>query len=156
MKRRLTSFVIVMVIAIFAAVNAYPLTQSEVEESLLCYACPGEPLTMDRCSGGDQMRSVIRRMIEEGKSKQEILDYFVARFGEGILTIPPKRGFNLVAYVFPFVGLVFGGVVVVVFLRKWKRGPKSKMENGEGNVPLDSEIDERLKKKIDDELDKLD
>jgi cytochrome c-type biogenesis protein CcmH len=126
-----------------------------VEENLLCYSCQGEPLIICQSSCGDQMRTAIRRMIKEGKTKQEILDVFVAQFGEAILTVPPKRGFNLVAYILPFVGLIVGGVVVVVFLRRSRSGPRAKGDTEGGEEPPDLEVDEKLKKKIDEELDKL-
>ncbi len=95
------------------------LSESEVSESLLCFACPGEPLSIDRCGGGDQMPAAISRMLGEGKSKEEILQYFVGEFGEEILTIPPKRGFNLVAYIGPFAVLLLGVAVAFLLIRKW-------------------------------------
>ena len=134
---------------------ALALTETEVAESLLCYACPGEPLTADRCPGGDQMRSAIRRMIAEGKTKQEILDYFVAQLGEEILTIPPKRGFNLVAYAGPFVGLVIGLVVAAVFVRRWSSAGRSGGP-GHGKGPGPPEVDEKTRRRIDEELSYLD
>jgi len=128
------------------------LTESEVAEALICYACPGEPLTADRCSGGDQMRAAIRRMIAEGKTKQEILDYFVAQFGEEILTVPPKRGFNLVAYVGPFVGFAAGAVVAVVVIRRWGRAAPTGRSAGPAGPPP---VDEAARSKVEDELARL-
>ena len=31
------------------------LTRSEIEKNLICYACPGEPLNIDRCGFGNQL-----------------------------------------------------------------------------------------------------
>ncbi len=145
-----------LVLAAVAVPGTAPaLTETEVAESLLCYACPGEPLTADRCPGGDQMRSAIRRMIAEGKTKQEILDYFVAQLGEDILTIPPKRGFNLVAYIGPFVGLVAGLVVAGVLVRRWGSAGDPKGPGG-GKGPGPPEVDEETRRRIDEELSHLD
>ncbi len=90
MKVRVFEFFLLLMLLIPVTASA-ALTETEVSESLICYACPGEALSIDRCSGGDQMREVISRMLKEGKSKQEILDVFVAQFGEGILTTVPKK-----------------------------------------------------------------
>ncbi|NOY44603.1 MAG: hypothetical protein GXP50_04005 [Deltaproteobacteria bacterium] len=141
--------------AIVPARPALALTETEVAEGLLCYACPGEPLTADRCRGGDQMRAAIRRMIAEGKTKQEILDYFVQEFGEEILTYPPKRGFNLVAYVGPFVGLLVGAAVAAVVVRRWSSAGRRRSEpRGSGSPP--TRLDEKTRRRIEEELSHLD
>ncbi len=157
MTFRPSRLVAVLLLLAAAAVpgRAVALTETEVAESLLCYACPGEPLTADRCPGGDQMRSAIRRMIAEGKTKQEILDYFVAQLGEDILTIPPKRGFNLVAYAGPFVGLVIGLVVAAALVRRWGSAGRSG-GGGDGQGPGPPEVDEETRRRIDEELSHLD
>jgi len=141
--------------AIVPARPALALTETEVAEGLLCYACPGEPLTADRCQGGDQMRAAIRRMIAEGKTKQEILDYFAREFGEGILTYPPKRGFNLVAYVGPFVGLLIGAAVAAVVVRRWSTAGRRRSEPRDpGSAP--PRLDEKTRRRIEEELSHLD
>ncbi len=140
----------VLAAALGLGAPAWALTETEVSESLICYACPGEPLSIDRCSGGDQMRAAIRRMLAEGKDKDEILAYFTAQFGEEILTIPPKRGFNLVAYAGPFVGLAFGAVVAVLVVRRWsaagaRRGSK---EANQTEPPVDDAVRRRIEREL--------
>ncbi len=140
----------VVAAAVGAGAPAWALTETEVSESLICYACPGEPLSIDRCSCGDQMRAVIRRMLAEGKDKDEILAYFTAQFGEEILTIPPKRGFNLVAYAGPFVGLAFGAVVAVLVVRRWSaagaRGGSKETDRAE--LPVDDAVRRRIEREL--------
>lgn len=131
------------------------LTETEVQEGLLCYACPGEPLTADRCSGGDQMRAAIRSMIAEGKTKDQILGYFAAQLGENILTAPPKRGFNLVAYAGPFVGLLIGAVIATLVVRRMAvKGART----GQGEEPTlaPAPLDEATRERIDRELSHFD
>ena len=45
-----------------------------------------------------------------GKSKPEVLQAMVAQYGERILAAPTKEGFNLTAWIIPFVMLVAGGL----------------------------------------------
>jgi len=135
---------------------AAALTDTEVAEGLLCYACPGEPLNVDRCGGGDQMRAAIKQMISEGKSKGEILQYFADKYGEGILTAPPKRGFNLVAYLGPFLGLLVGALVATLVVRRWSlTGRRSAIPDQEA-VASQAPLDEATKKRIEEELSQLD
>lgn len=132
------------------------LTETEVAESLTCYACPGESLSIDRCSGGDQMRSAINQMIKEGKTKPEILDYFVAEFGDSILTTVPKKGFNLIAYTGPFISLLVGILVAVLIIRRW--GAAARKASGEDR-PFEqqsTQLDEKTRLQIEKELTALD
>mgnify|MGYP001283960708 CR=1 FL=1 len=139
--------------------NSYAeLTETEVSESLICYACPGEPLNVDRCRGGDQMRDVIKRMLKEGKSKEEILEYFVAQFGDSILTTVPKKGFNWVAYTGPVIGLLVGIPVALIIIRRWgAAGQKvsSEQETQGQTVKLDDEMRQQIEKEL-SELDEED
>ncbi|HFQ88497.1 MAG TPA: hypothetical protein ENK27_00345 [Desulfobulbus sp.] len=113
---------IALLLVIFLALLAgtsRALTRSEVEKNLTCYVCTGEALNIDRCSGGDRMRAEIDRRLARGQDLQTILDFFVSQFGEDILTVPPRRGFNLVAWAAPFVMLLIGLVVAFVVIRRW-------------------------------------
>ena len=47
------------------------------------------------------MRSVIRTKLAAGESDQQILDEFVASYGDSILTEPPKRGISLGVWLGP-------------------------------------------------------
>ncbi|MCF6179737.1 MAG: cytochrome c-type biogenesis protein CcmH [Geopsychrobacter sp.] len=131
------------------------LTVTEVSESLICYACPGEALNIDRCSGGDQMRAAINQMLNQGKNKAEILDYFVAQFGDSILTTVPKKGFNLVAYLGPVLGLLIGIPLALWIIRRWGAAGRSQsVANTQAAEarPLDDEVRQQIEK----ELSKLD
>ena len=58
-------------------------------------------------------------MVAEGKNREAILDYYVARYGERILAAPRARGINLLAYTAPFAALILGGCGL--FLLRGKR-----------------------------------
>jgi cytochrome c-type biogenesis protein CcmH len=146
---------IVLLLLLTGSVTLYPmhssaLTRSEIEANLICYACPGEPLNIDRCGGGDQMRAAIDSMLAEGKGKKEILAYFVERFGDEILTAPPKRGFNLVAYAAPFVGFVIGAAFASVLVGKWAAAGRrrSKEEDPKADEPLDNEMQAKIQEEL--------
>ena len=73
------------------------------------------------CSTHDEIQATIRNLIAQGKTEPEILDALVARYGMKILAAPPAKGFNIAAWVLPGLGLVFGLVVVVLIVRRWRR-----------------------------------
>ncbi len=145
----------ILLLALFLAIlagTAQALTRTEVEKNLLCYGCPGEPLNIDRCSRGDQMRAEIDRRLARGQDLETILAFFVGRFGEEILTVPPRRGFNLVAWAAPFVMLLIGLVTATILVRRWKgSGRSGKAAQGHGKtIP-----DPALRRRVEEELQQL-
>ncbi|MBI2955574.1 MAG: cytochrome c-type biogenesis protein CcmH [Chloroflexi bacterium] len=71
------------------------------------------------CGTADQMRGLIREKLDGGQTKQQILDYFVGQYGETVLAAPTKEGFNITAWIMPFVGLVVGIGVVYFVMTRW-------------------------------------
>ncbi|WP_457575061.1 cytochrome c-type biogenesis protein [Desulfolithobacter sp.] len=146
---------VLLLLALLGPVSdVHALTRSEVEKNLTCYACPGEPLNIDRCSGGDQMRAEIDRRMALGQDKETILNFFVQRFGEDILTVPPQKGFNLVAWAAPFVALFIGLVVAAICTWQWaaagRRSGKTMAEQTEAEA-----LYHDMEKRVEDELKKL-
>ena len=71
------------------------------------------------CGTADQFRQTIRQQLDEGKSKDQILAYFVSQYGEKVLGAPTKQGFNLTAWVIPFAAIIGGGGGIYMVLRTW-------------------------------------
>ena len=66
-----------------------------------------------------QIKDQVDEQIKEGKSKDEILSFFVDRYGPWILREPPKSGFNLMAWATPIALLLAGPILIwMFFLRK--------------------------------------
>ena len=88
---------------------------------LRCPVCQGLSLADSQSELSQQMRGVITEQLRAGKTDQQVLDYFVAKYGEWILLEPKARGFNLIAYLLPLVMLAAGIGVIFVSVRKWTR-----------------------------------
>ena len=71
------------------------------------------------CTYSPGLHKQVLALAEQGKSAQEILDAFVAQFGQQVLMAPPKRGFNLAAYFVPSLAIVVAAVFLVRVLRRW-------------------------------------
>lgn len=65
-----------------------------------------------------EMRAQIRAALAQGKSETEILQTYVAQYGERILAKPTKQGFNLLAWILPFVALTIGALILWRFLHR--------------------------------------
>lgn len=72
------------------------------------------------CPSAPIIRQAIREKLATGQSEEQVLQAMVAQFGPAILAAPPAKGFDLAAWVMPGVALLFGLVLVVYFLRRWR------------------------------------
>ena len=125
-------------------------TLVELEKEVMCPTC-NQTLELSHAPIADRIRAFIVERISAGDTKTEIKDKLVAQFGERILAAPTKSGFNLLAWVLPFVGIVAAGAIVFVVLRRWRRS-RGVPEISESAEPLEPGLERR----IDDELARLD
>ena len=154
----------VAVLALVAAlVLAAPLlaseerpTLAELESEVYCPTCKSL-LSLSNAPIAQRMRQFINERITAGDTSSEIKDALVAQFGEAVLAAPPKRGFNLLAWVLPLVGLVAAGAVVALLVRRWRDSSRTEEQapagaGAGGDRPLDPELERRL----DEELSRFD
>jgi cytochrome c-type biogenesis protein CcmH len=64
------------------------------------------------CTYSPKLHREVLALRDEGQTAQQILDTFVARYGEKALMAPKPRGFNLWGYLLP--GVVVGGAAVAL------------------------------------------
>ena len=87
----------------------------------MCPVCPSETIDQSRVELAQQMRDLVVEMLEQGRSKEEILDFFVSRYGEDVLGAPPKSGFNILIWVVPVLALPVVVAILVMVLRNMRR-----------------------------------
>lgn len=92
-----------------------------IENNLIAPCCWNQPISEHYSAVSEQMRQEVRTMVAAGKSRDEILDYYVAKYGERILATPRPKGINLLAYILPWAALLLGGWGVLVLLQKRRR-----------------------------------
>ncbi|MCC7263936.1 MAG: cytochrome c-type biogenesis protein CcmH [Candidatus Latescibacteria bacterium] len=78
----------------------------ELERQLIAPCCWRQPVADHLSAESDRLRGEIRALLGEGKTQEEILDFYVAQYGQAILAKPSYQGFNLLAYILPGVFLL--------------------------------------------------
>ncbi len=73
------------------------------------------------CQYSDKMRAELKTAVDRGDSDKAILATFVDKYGATVLAAPTTTGFNLVAWIMPFVALALGTVVAAWIVRLWRR-----------------------------------
>lgn len=93
----------------------------DISNELMCPVCQGQTVAESNSQLALSMKEVIKIKISEGKSKKEILDYFISQYGETILAKPPIKGFNLILWILPPIILILSLVFWVFNVRGNKR-----------------------------------
>lgn len=94
--------------------------QSFIEE-MRCPKCQNQNLAGSDSPIASDLRRELRRLLEEGRSDKEIVDFMVSRYGEYVLYRPRVSSNTLVLWGLPVFLLVAGLTVVVVTIRLRKR-----------------------------------
>lgn len=101
-----------------------PNDVNRVARQLYCPVCPNTPLDVCETQACKDWRELIRQKLAAGASDQEIIDYFVAQYGQRVLAQPPAKGFNLLMWIIPLAALIAGAAALVVILRAWSGGAR--------------------------------
>jgi cytochrome c-type biogenesis protein CcmH len=117
-------FAVVLAAGTAAAQDATPpgpVTDNDVNRvarQLYCPVCENIPLDVCPTQACAQWRETIRAKLAAGWTDQQILDYFVAQYGERVLARPSTRGLNILVWVIPPILLLGGATVLWRFLRQ--------------------------------------
>ena len=152
MTPRLTVLALLLLVAGPAGAAApAPVNEETVHEiaaQLRCVVCQSLSVADSPSETANQMRGIIRERLAAGETPAQVRDYFVEKYGPWILLSPPRRGFDLLVWVAPFVVLGVGLVVVAVVLRRWRRAPSPVRPTA-----LEPAVRERIRREM-EELDR--
>ena len=78
-----------------------PADLADISDEVMCVVC-GVPLELaTEAPQAQAEREFIRRLIDQGRTKEEVKDALVAEYGENVLAVPGTDGFDLAAWVVP-------------------------------------------------------
>jgi cytochrome c-type biogenesis protein CcmH len=112
--------------------DVYSERTLDIARKLQCPICAGETVADSQTALAGQMREVIEQKVQAGESERQILDYFVARYGDTVLTEPPKSGFTLTLWWVPVAVLLIGGLIAALYIRE-RRGTLLERPSQEAN-----------------------
>jgi cytochrome c-type biogenesis protein CcmH len=148
--------VLFLALAAPALANEQHPTQGELEAELVCPTCH---TTLDESDSpvARQMKAYIRMRIAAGATKSQIVNELVGppnNMGSAVLGVPRKHGFDLLAWLLPFVGIALGAVVLGAAAWYWSRNraPDDAVPVVTTGPPLAPELERR----VDEELARFD
>jgi cytochrome c-type biogenesis protein CcmH len=133
----LASMLLAGVLAEAAAACAPQTNLPDVEDEVMCTIC-GTLLAESDSPQAQGERALIRKLIGECQSKDQIKDALVAQYGRNVLATPSGHGFDLLAWLVP--GAVIAAALAGIGLLLWRaRGrPKGDRRPEQGIDPSDA------------------
>ena len=110
----------------FSAIDALNFSSPQQEsdyhqltQSLRCPQCQNNNIADSNATIAVDMRGKVFELLQDGKSKNDVVDYMVARYGNFVTYDPPMTASTLVLWIAPLLLVLLG----VVFLLR--RKPKA-------------------------------
>jgi len=122
----------------FAGVEVHEFEQAEQEQQynrliaeLRCLVCQNQNLADSNAELAQDLRQEVYEMIQNGASDQEIVNFMVARYGDFVLYRPPFKTTTAFLWIGPFIILIAGFVILLVFIRKRKQAGAVELDESE-------------------------
>ena len=113
----------------------------DLEQSLMATCC-WSGTVYDH--GNKTMEIEIAGMVNTGKTKTEILDYYKGKYGERVLAVPVAEGFNYFAWIAPiFIGLL--GLTIILIYIKTTKETTPIVETTDDSIAYSDQIERELK-----------
>lgn len=153
---RVSAGVAFLMLALLMAAPAFSSTTvDDVAQGLTCQCGCGLTVAncnMPTCGFSVPIRGEISKMLDKGMDRPAIIAIYRAKFGEKILSAPTTEGFNLLAWVMPFLALTVGGGFIVLMLGRWRHESPTLPAGSDAvaeHVPV---IDPKLREKLEAEV----
>jgi cytochrome c-type biogenesis protein CcmH len=134
-------FIIIILLSLLKADEKSELI-IDIEKSLMATCC-WSGTVYDH--GNKEMEIEIAGMVDQGKTKTEIINFYTDKYGERVLSIPVAQGFNVFAWLTP----LFFGFLGLFIIYKYMRTSKAEMipiiNSTNSKVKYNDEIERELK-----------
>ena len=97
---------------------------ADISAELMCPVCEGQSVAESNSQLARDMRALVRKQLEEGKTREEIVGHFVSSYGETILAAPRPRGFAAVLWILPVLSVLIGAVIILRTIRSYEKPGK--------------------------------
>ena len=149
MKRLLFIFMLMMSGSSYA-VDTHQLSDPKQQESyetltkeLRCLVCQNQTIADSNAELAGDLRRQVYEMLQQGKSKQEIIQFMTDRYGDFVLYKPPFQGKTSVLWIAPVVFLLLGLIMVFFVIRRKKAA--ANLHSQAGDLEMDAEKQKKIR-----------
>lgn len=86
-----------------------------IGKELRCLVCQNEDIQNSNADIAKDLRILVRKMLSEGKNKNEIISFIHSRYGDFVLFNPPLRFDTSILWFLPIIFLI---LLCYIFFRK--------------------------------------
>jgi cytochrome c-type biogenesis protein CcmH len=121
-----------------------------IAKKLYCPVCPNTPLDVCETKACQDWRAQIRDELASGWTEPQIIDYFVAQYGERVLAEPQRKGFTSLVWLLPVLAVALGIAVTWQVLRGWRRARAPAMSAPADAPPPSAALVDRIERELRD------
>ena len=92
--------------------------ENKIHKNIRCLVCQGQSIADSNSDFAITLKMVVRDLLEKGKTEEEIYNFLSDKYGDWILYKPKFNNENFFLWVFPYVALVIGGIIIVLLIKK--------------------------------------
>lgn len=99
-----------------------------------CPVCAGESAASSDAPAAVEIRHLVSKWLEEGKSQKQIRAHLVADYGPSILEKPPASGLDSLVWILPVLAVALGAGGLAFAFYRWKKAGRLVEASGAGRV----------------------
>jgi cytochrome c-type biogenesis protein CcmH/NrfF len=100
----------------------------------------------DPCGTAHELRGELAALIDQGKSHDEAIQWFLTKYGnQEMLGAPLDRGFNRLAWLFPYLLGATGALVIGFAATRWSHVQRTASEGPAADADLNERLDDELR-----------
>jgi len=116
---------LLLTLSVVAGTEQFEFETSEQEArfiklstELRCLVCQNQSLADSNAGLAQDLRKEVYKLLKEGQTNQQIIDFLVSRYGDFVLYDPPLKLGTLMLWFGPLLILIFAGVIVFGMIKK--------------------------------------
>ena len=117
MKIKILYLILFFNISICVSANEI-LNENQIHKNLRCLVCQGQSIADSNSEFAQTLKMVVKDLVKQGKTEDEIYNFLSDKYGDWILYKPKFNYENFFLWSFPYLVLVFGGLIVIFLIKK--------------------------------------
>ena len=112
-------FLTIFLVNIYSFVNANEnIDENKIHKNLRCLVCQGQSISDSNSDFAVTLKMVVKDLINQGKTEDEIYDFLSNKYGDWILYKPKLNFGNFLLWFFPYFVLLVGALIILHLFRK--------------------------------------
>lgn len=111
-----------------------------ISQNLRCLVCQNESIDESNAPLAKDLRIIVRELLAEGSTDDDVYGHLVDRYGEFVLLKPRAEGANWILYLFGPCALALAVFAAAIYIRRNRSTPEAQAPD------LDADETERLRR----------